>query len=65
MHTRIRYEIAGGHVHCGVFVGDAADHTHGKAGDLVLRRDEWEAFKLLRDRIPELAAAVELIETGT
>ncbi len=47
MHTRIRYKIMGGHVHCRVFVGESADLTHALAGDLCFRRPEWEAFKLL------------------
>lgn len=36
---RCHYQLAGGHVHCRVF-----GPYSGKAGDLVIRVEEWEHF---------------------
>lgn len=56
MHLRIRYRVAGGHVHCRVFSGKASNMTHGKNGDLVFDVQEWETVK------PALELIAEVIE---
>lgn len=49
---RIKAVTLGGHVHLGLWVGlrermpeNPLYSDLGKAGDLVLRREEWEAFR--------------------
>lgn len=47
---RIRFEIAGGHVHCALFAGKATNQTFAKCGDFTVRkgeefRDLLEQFK--------------------
>lgn len=41
---RLRYQIAGGHVHVRVFSGRTRHFTHAKLGDLVFDVDEWPLF---------------------
>lgn len=57
MHLRLRYKVAGGHVHCRLFVGKRKELTHGKAGDLVFDVDEWPevrgSFETIGDVEPE------------
>lgn len=51
MNFRFYYEVLGGHTHVRVFVAPATEHTHGMAGRLVLRNEEWKelAAKLFRE----------------
>lgn len=44
MNFRLRYWLAGGHVHVRVFSGKARNMTHGKNGDLVFTFEEWPIF---------------------
>jgi hypothetical protein len=44
MNFRLRYWLAGGHVHVRLFSGKARNMTHAKCGDLVFRFDEWPSF---------------------
>lgn len=41
---RIRYQVAGGHVHMTVWSGKAG-FTLGKSGDLCMTVDEFEAWR--------------------
>lgn len=38
MIFRIRFEVAGGHVHCALFVAKEPNMTHAKCGDFVVSR---------------------------
>ena len=45
MVFRVRFEIAGGHVHCAVFCAPGRNMTFAKMGDLcVSKGPEFEAF---------------------
>lgn len=44
MIFRIRYVARGGHVHCRFFSGPH-EGALGKCGDLVMRLDEFKAFR--------------------
>lgn len=37
------YQVAGGHVHVKMFAG-RREEALGKAGEFVLRKEEWDAF---------------------
>lgn len=43
MIFRLRYKLKGNHVHCRLFVGPRSG-AMGKVGDLVFRKEEFEAF---------------------
>jgi hypothetical protein len=45
LKIHVHYEIAGSHVHMAIFAGLGEATTLGKAGDLVLRVEEFESFK--------------------
>jgi len=63
MHVRFRIRHRDpGHVHFAVFVGNEADQTHAKAGDLVLTPDEFDRFvdnRYGREIVDETEAVVE------
>lgn len=44
LHLRIRYALAGGHVHCRLFTGPDVDHL-ALAGELNERVESWVAFR--------------------
>lgn len=56
---RIRHKTLGGHVHMRVFVGKEG-FTLGKAGDLVMRTDEFAELQRLAAAQSEVA--VEFVE---
>jgi len=35
---RVRFDVAGGHVHCSLFCAPRSDHTFAKCGDFVVRK---------------------------
>ena len=46
IHFRFRAARKGAHVHVDVFIGRAGRvSTHGKSGTLVMREDEFEAWR--------------------
>jgi hypothetical protein len=45
MFMRIYHKAMGGHIHMRVFVGEAHDMTLGKAGDLCMRREEFDWWR--------------------
>lgn len=57
--VRVRYERKGGHVHCRLFTAPHAQHTFGKAGDLVFNEVEWP---IIKDRM--VAAGFEVLHEG-
>jgi hypothetical protein len=44
---RVRFDVQGGHVHCGLFAAKGPNMTFAKCGDFVVRRGE-EFSSLLR-----------------
>ena len=46
-HFRLRYEKAGAHVHCRWFAGKGRELTRGKCGDLTMRENEFDDFRVL------------------
>lgn len=44
-HFRIRFVRRGGHTHFDVFAGPRREATHGKAGSLCLRNEEFDDFQ--------------------
>lgn len=45
MVWRVRFSIAGGHVHCSLFCATAPNHTFAKCGDFVVRKgDEFSSL---------------------
>lgn len=48
---RLRFVKKGGHIHIRVFAGPH-EWALGKCGDLVMRPEEWDEFRLsLKDRV--------------
>jgi hypothetical protein len=47
MEFRVRFDVQGGHVHCGLFCAKQLNMTFAKCGDFVVRRGE-EFASLLR-----------------
>lgn len=47
MIFRVRYRLAGGHVHCRMFAG-RQEGALGKCGDLTMREDEFRRFMRVR-----------------
>lgn len=47
MIFRVRYRLAGGHVHCRMFAG-RQEGALGKCGDLTMRDDEFRRFMRVR-----------------
>jgi hypothetical protein len=45
MIFKFRYRLLGGHVHIRMFAG-TNPHALGKCGDLTMRPEEWEHFRL-------------------
>jgi hypothetical protein len=46
-HFRFRYRVNGGHTKIDVYAGNAANTTHGKCGELVMRIEEWDDLKAI------------------
>jgi len=59
-HFRIRYITRGDHTHFDVYAGSDRQTTHGKAGSLCLRNNEFADFRALYQ-----GAAVEFIDYDT
>jgi hypothetical protein len=60
MIFRVRYALAGAHVHCRLFSGQA-EGALGKCGDFVMRLEEFRAFMAMKRWIhfvPEFGAQV-------
>lgn len=58
---RVRFRIAGGHVHCRLFVAPRANSTFAKAGDFTLSKGaEFKDFCLMMSESVELVGETEL-----
>lgn len=44
MFWKIRYDIAGGHVHCSLFCAKGRHMTYAKCGDFVVRQEELDSL---------------------
>lgn len=55
MVFRVRYKLLGGHYHCRIFSAKASDQTFAKMGEVVLRENEFDAFKkcMIAEFLPE------------
>jgi hypothetical protein len=45
MIFKILYRAGPAHIRCSMFVSMAIDRTYAKAGEFVLRTDEWDEFR--------------------
>lgn len=50
MIWKVRYQVAGGHVHCALFSAPGVGRTYAKCGDLVVRVEEFPQFKILMSK---------------
>lgn len=51
MIFKFRHERGGDHIHISIFAGKT-DGSLGKAGDICLRSEEWEAFRSIIEAAP-------------
>lgn len=62
MVFKFRFETLGGHTHIRLF-GGRSSGALGGCGTLVMRNEEWTAFRQLLDRIPPLPGSrIEFVE---
>ena len=51
---RIRYRVAGGHIHCRIFTAPSILDTFALAGELTFAKGEWPALRALLEPVAEL-----------
>lgn len=63
MIIRIRYEQAGGHIHCTVFTAKERNQTFARAGNLVFNEEEWPKVQEAMGNVQFVPVGATFVET--